>query len=96
MTIKTIIEKMGKEMEHFNLNCNPENGLECYCGHYPSLKFVERELPTLLDEIEKEIKSKRIEKLPEYIKMGDYPDIESKGYNRAIDEFLSTLNKYRV
>jgi len=68
LTIKTIIEKMGKEMEHFNLNCNPENGLECYCGHYPSLKFVERELSTLLDEIERE-NQQRIDEIQRYVKM---------------------------
>ena len=56
---------------------------------------LQSQLSTLLDEIEKQVETNKKPRLPENIYMGNYKDMSDAGYNQAIEEVLSILNKYR-
>lgn len=91
MTIKTIIEQTKQEILEWNT-------------YLPNVKAqsidvlgdnLQSQLSTLLDEIEKQVETNKKPRLPENIYMGNYKDMSDAGYNQAIEEVLSILNKYR-
>lgn len=91
MTIQTIIEQTKQEILEWNT-------------YLPNVKAqsidvlgdnLQSQLSTLLDEIEKQVETNKKPRLPENIYMGNYKDMSDAGYNQAIEEVLSILNKYR-
>jgi len=108
MTIKTIIEENKKkaelsifwqEMSTYLPKTLEREELgdskifQAFALTYPSIKKYL--LSTLLDEIEKQVETNKKPRLPENIYMGNYKDMSDAGYNQAIEEVLSILNKYR-
>lgn len=110
MTIQTIIEGL-ENLKCINgamyfgaveFPCEGRETGEC-CKNEQTYKeaidelhtYLQSQLSTLLDEIEKQVETNKKPRLPENIYMGNYKDMSDAGYNQAIEEVLSILNKYR-
>lgn len=97
MTIKTIIEEFDKQLtvegkgKHWSLSS----------GDIKNVKsFLQSQLSTFLDEIEKDVKTSTLEvPFGEYVdkvKKSNMDDMFDWGVEKSREKHLSSLNKYRV